>query len=203
MMIVIIALIVIVLVIPINLLPYFGQREKLRAIPWLYFFTIGLAFMIIEIILIQKYTLFVGPAVYSIAVILLTLLVFSGVGSRFSGKTSDRTAFLGIVIWLLLDILVFRRLFSELSSLAITPRIFISALLIAPLGFFMGMPFPKAALRVGSLIDWGFAINGAASVLGATLILLVAFAWGFTVALLIAAALYLLAWAMMSWKSAW
>ena len=79
----------------------------------------------------------------------------------------------------------------------------IGALVIAPLGFFMGMPFPKAALRVGTLIDWGFAVNGAASVLGATLILLVVFAWGFTAALLIAVALYLVAGLMLSWKSAW
>jgi len=203
MIIVIIALIVMVLVVPINLVPYLGKREKLRAVPWLYFFTIGLAFMIIEIMLIQKYTLFVGPAVYSIAVILLTLLICSGIGSRFSAKVADRTAFLGIIIWLLLDILVFRRLFYELTSLSITPRIVIAALLVAPLGFFMGMPFPKAALRVGTLIDWGFAVNGAASVLGATLILLVAFAWGFTAALLIAAVLYLAAWLMLSWKAAW
>ncbi|MFC1475648.1 hypothetical protein ACFLQW_01445, partial [Candidatus Zixiibacteriota bacterium] len=203
MMIVIIALIVVVLVIPINLVPYFTRREKLRAIPWLYFFVIGLAFMIVEVILIQKYTLFVGPAVYSIAVILLTLLIAAGIGSRFAKKVSNWVPFLGIIIWLLLDILVFRHLFYELAALAITPRILITALLVAPLGFFMGMPFPKAALRVGPLIDWGFAVNGAASVLGATLILLVAFAWGFTAALLIAGALYLLAWLMMSWESAW
>jgi hypothetical protein len=203
MIIVIIAVIVIVLVIPINLVPYLGKREKLRALPWLYFFIIGLAFMAVEVILIQKYTLFVGPAVYSIAVILLTLLVSSGIGSRFSAKVRDRTAFVSIMAWLLLDIFIFPRLFQELTMLPITARILISALLISPLGFFMGMPFPKAALRVGTLIDWGFAINGAASVLGATLILLVAFAWGFTAALLIAAALYLAAWAMLSWKAAW
>lgn len=203
MMIVIIALVVVVLVIPINLLPYFSRREKLRAIPWLYFFVIGLAFMIVEVVLIQKYTFFVGPAVYSIAVILLTLLVASGIGSRFSEKISNHVAFLGIIAWLLVDILVFRRLFYELTGLAMPSRILLTALAIAPLGFFMGMPFPKAALRVGTLIDWGFAVNGAASVLGATLILLVVFAWGFTAALLIGAALYLLAWLMISWKAAW
>ena len=57
----------------------------------------------------------------------------------------------------------------------------------------MGMPFPKATLRVGELVDWGFAVNGTASVLGSTGILLVAFTWGFDAALAVGGALYLLA----------
>ena len=60
--------------------------------------------------------------------------------------------------------------------------ILITILMIAPLGFFMGMPFPRAALRVGRLVDWVFAVNGAASVLGSAGIMLVAFTWGFQVA---------------------
>jgi len=56
----------------------------------------------------------------------------------------------------------------------------------------MGMPFPKGALRVGALVDWGFAVTGAASVLGATGIVLVAFTYGFSVSLLSGAGVYLL-----------
>jgi thiamine transporter ThiT len=70
----------------------------------------------------------------------------------------------------------------------------------------MGMPFPKGAVRVGELVDWGFAVNGAASVLGATGILLIAFTWGLSAALLTGAALYLGAfWVLRStdgWNSA-
>ena len=83
------------------------------------------------------------------------------------------------------------------------PRMVVAVLIVLPVGVFMGMPFPKGALRVRSLIDWGFAVNGAASVVGATMILLVAMTWGFTVALLLGAALYLLAWLLMSHESAW
>ena len=67
----------------------------------------------------------------------------------------------------------------------------------------MGIPFPKGALRVGPLVDWGFAVNGAASVLGGTAILLVAFNAGFAVALSLAAALYLLAGGLLAVRSAW
>lgn len=199
----IILIVIIVLVLPLNLLPYFMKKDKLKAVPWLYFFTIGAAFMIVEVILIQKYTLFVGPSVYSIATILLTLLVASGLGSRFSEKVGDGVAFGMICLWLLLEIFVFRHLTGALSALTVFPRILITALLIFPLGFFMGMPFPKGTLKVRELIDWGFAVNGAASVLGATAVILVALAFGLNAALMTAAVLYLLAFGFISLKSAW
>lgn len=201
--IVIILIVIIVLVLPLNLLPYFMKKDKLKAVPWLYFFTIGAAFMIVEVILIQKYTLFVGPSVYSITTILLTLLVASGLGSRFSEKVGDGVAFGMICLWLLLEIFVFRHLTGALSALTVFPRILITALLIFPLGFFMGMPFPKGTLKVRELIDWGFAVNGVASVLGATAVILVALAFGLNAALMAAVVLYLLAFGFISLKSAW
>ncbi|MCP4580498.1 MAG: hypothetical protein GY839_02690 [candidate division Zixibacteria bacterium] len=195
--------VVLLILIPLNLIPYFISAEKLKAVPWLYFFFIGAAFMIIEVILTQQYARFIGPSVYSIATVLLTLLIASGIGSRFSRMFGDRTAFIGIIAWVVLNIIVFEPLVSALAGLTIWPRILIAAVLLAPLGFFMGMPFPKGSLRVGELIDWGFAVNGAASVLGATGILLVAMAYGFSIALLVGAALYFVAMLLHSYKSAW
>jgi len=192
-----------VLVLPLNLIPYFTRGEKLRAAPWLYFFTIGMAFMVVEVVMIQKYTLFVGPSVYSVATILLTLLVASGIGSRFARSIDRKIVFPAIIIWLLLDIFVFGSLTTALGGAEMFTRMLVTALLIAPLGFFMGIPFPKGALKVGELVDWGFAVNGAASVLGATAIVLVAITFGFTAALLIGAGLYLLAYALISFKPGW
>jgi len=203
MIIVAIILIVIVLAIPLNLLPYFKSGEKLKIVPWLYFFTIGMAFMLVEVILIQKYTFFVGPQSYSVATILFTLLLASGIGSRFSKKVPAKIAFMMIVGWILLDALVFKYIIYGITGWSMAPRIILTMLLIAPLGFFMGMPFPKAALRVGELIDWGFAVNGAASVIGASAIMLVAFEYGFTVCLIIGAVMYLLAYGLYSAKAAW
>ena len=131
------------------------------------------------------------------------LLICSGIGSRFANRVSDAVPFIGIVVWILLDILVFKNLFYSLGHLEMLPRILITVLLICPLGFFMGMPFPKGTLKVRDLIDWGFAVNGAASVLGSTLIVLAAFAYGFTAALLFGAFLYFLAFLLVSLKSAW
>jgi len=195
--------IIILLIMPLNLLPFFMKEKKLKAAPWLYFFIIGMGFMIIEIILIQKYALFIGASVYSLITILTTLLIASGIGSRFAPKFSNKTPFLGIIVWILLDILIFGNLTSALAGLTILPRIVITAILVAPLGFFMGMPFPKAALKVGELVDWGFAVNGAASTFGAVSIMLVVFAFGFNVGLILSALLYGIAWFLISEKFDW
>ncbi|MEZ5357855.1 MAG: hypothetical protein R3F48_03425 [Candidatus Zixiibacteriota bacterium] len=202
MMVVILAVVVVILI-PLNIIPYFISDKKLRALPWLYFFFIGMGFMVIEVILIQKYTLFIGAPIYSIATVLLTMLIASGIGSRFSEKFSIGTAIGVIIVWLLLDIFVFGALTKALVGLSLFPRLIVTAILIAPLGFFMGMPFPKATKRVGELVDWGFAVNGAASVFAATGIMLVAFAHGFTLCLLIGGVCYLLALASFKAKAAW
>ncbi|MCP4656211.1 MAG: hypothetical protein GY856_12430 [bacterium] len=201
--IVVILLVILILVVPLNLVPYFMKAERLRAIPWLYFFAIGMAFMAVEVILIQKYTLLIGPSIYSIVVILLALLISSGIGSRFARRFTNSTIFAAIVAWLLLDVFVFRYLIYALGDFTMWPRILLTGLLIAPLGFFMGMPFPKGALRVGALVDWGFAVNGAASVLGSTVIILIAFTFGFSAALLVGAFLYLAAFMLISRRTSW
>ena len=204
LMMVIILLVIGVMVIPLNILPYFVTKgEKLKAAPWLYFFAIGMGFMIVEVILMQQFSLFIGPSLYSIVTILLTLLLFSGIGSRFSERFDNRIIFVAIVAWLLLDIFLFKFVVNSLGSLEMPGRIAVTALLIAPLGFFMGMPFPKAGLRVKELIDWGFAVNGAASVFGSTLIILVAISFGFSVSLFMASVLYLAAFGLISMKTGW
>jgi len=195
--------IVILIIIPLNLLPFLFKGEKLKAVPWLYFFTIGMAFMIVEVILMQKYTFFIGPSVYSLITILLTLLLFSGIGSRFAEKVENRKVFIGIFIWLMLDIFIFRYVIDSLGGAQLLLRMLITAVLIAPLGFLMGMPFPKGTLKVGPLVDWAFAVNGAASVLGSTVIILIAISLGFTAALLLGAVLYLAAFGLISYSKAW
>ncbi len=204
LLIVTILLVVMGLVVPLNLLPYAATRgPRLRAGPWLYFGAIGFAFMAVEVILIQRYTLFIGPSTLSFTTILLTLLVASGLGSASARRVPDAVAFAGIIAWLLLEIVFWRRATGALASIALPARLAVTALLVAPLGFFMGMPFPKAGLRVGELIPWGFAVNGAASVLGATAIMLIAFARGYDAALLLAAAIYAFAYLLLARKRVW
>lgn len=202
-LIIVIIIIILAIIVPLNILPYFTQKEKLPFLGWAYFFAIGTGFMIIEVVLIQRYTLFIGPSVYTIMATLFTLLLGSGIGSKFSTKCNDKVPFIGIVLWVLLEIFVFRSLTTLLVGLTILPRILVSAILILPLGFFLGMPFPKGAKRVERLIDWGFAVNGAASVFGAAFILLVSFSYGFNAALLLGAGFYFLAFLFINFKKSW
>jgi hypothetical protein len=195
--------VVVVVAFPLMLLPYFFSREKLKPGPWLYFFLIGVAFMSVEVVLIQKYTLFIGASVYSIAAVLVSLLISSSLGAGVSDRVSHKTAFWGIIILLILEAVFFRQITGGLVYLSTEARALVAAMMVAPVGFFMGMPFPKAASRVGELVDWGFAVNGVASVVGGTAIVLVSFTFGFTAALLLGAALYLLAYWLYSSERAW
>ncbi len=203
LIILIILIIIIAVIIPLNLFPYLFRQPKLKPLPWIYFFLIGSAFMMLEVVLIQKYTMFIGSSVYCIATILITLLFFSGLGSLFSTNFKTATPFIGIFIWILLDILLFKHFVTFLGNFSMIPRILFSIVLLAPLSFFMGMPFPKAGLIVGDLIDWGFAVNGAASTFGATIVLLISFTYGFNFALIIGGILYLAAMFIISKREAW
>lgn len=199
----IILAITLVLVIPLNLLPYLLKGEKLKTKPWLYFFFLGMGFMMIEVVLIQKYALFIGTSVYSIITTLITLLLFSGIGSFFTGQVNKNIIFPAILGWLFLQILLFDVIILLFGTSPLLIRIIITALMIAPLGFFMGMPFPLAGVKIGKLIDWGFAVNGSASVLGSTLVVLIAFNYGFTVALLLGGLCYLAAYLLIFTEKGW
>ena len=88
-------------------------------------------------------------------------------------------------------------LFGALVALPAAAKMTLSAALIAPLAFAMGMPFPLglARLAVGApdWIPWAWAINGCASVVSAVLATLLAIHFGFTAVVGLAVALYVLA----------
>lgn len=191
------------IVVPLNLIPFLRRGPRMRTAGWLYFFAIGAGFMIIEVILLQQFTLIIGPSAYTLAVLLFALLLCSGLGSRFSLTVPDWVPFAGIAGWILLDVLCFAACADAFAPFPMWCRMLACAGLIAPLGFLMGMPFAKGAARVGAWVDWGFAVNGAASVLGSAAVLLIAFRFGFRAALLAGASLYLAAWLLLAWRAAW
>jgi hypothetical protein len=172
-----------VIVVPLNLLPFLRKGERLAVQSWGYFFCIGIGYMIVEVILIQQYTLFIGSSITSIALVLMVLLVASGVGSLHSRRYDAHTIFGGIALWLVADVLLFRHFSYFLGGWDFVPRIALSALVIAPVGYLMGMPFPLAAVRKPELVDWAFAVTGSASVIGSVLAVLVASGFGYAAAL--------------------
>lgn len=79
----------------------------------------------------------------------------------------------------------------------------ISVLLIAPLAFFMGMPFPLGLSRVAQespgFIPWAWGANGCASVLGAILATMLSIHFGFKMVIGLAVMLYFFS-AVVFWR---
>ncbi|MDP1665238.1 MAG: SAM-dependent methyltransferase [Methylobacter sp.] len=166
-----------------------------------YFFSLGLAFLFIEIAFIQKFILILHHPLYAITVVLSTFLLSAGIGSYFSTKLSHSTEKLAFMLPMaaiaLLSIsysLGFESITDFLLKIGSLSRYLFSIILIAPLGFCMGMPFPMALAKISqttpALIPWAWGINGCASVISAILATLIAMQFGFTVLIFLAVCLY-------------
>lgn len=169
----------------------------------LYFACLGLGFMFIEIGLLRRFILFLGPPIYSLAVILCSLLVSSGIGALCSSRVPSarlRRWLPGVLLALVLLSIVYvfglSRLLGPWLGLPVSARCLVAGLLLVPLGLLMGMPLPlgmRLFHRDNDLLPWSWGVNSATSVLGAILAVVVAMNAGFTVTLLTGTLLYLLA----------
>lgn len=171
-----------------------------------YFSALGLAFLFIEIAFIQKFILFLHHPMYAASVVLSSFLIFAGLGSAwsrqkqttFSLMRSTGYAIIGIVCLSLIYLLGLGAVFEGLMTLPIWGKVAVTIILIVPLAFCMGIPFPSALTRLGelapNLIPWAWGINGCASVLSAVLATLIAIHAGFSTVIVMAGFLYLVAW---------
>jgi hypothetical protein len=165
---------------------------------------LGAGFMLIEVALLQRFVLLLGHPVYSLTVTLFSVLLGTGVGSLISRRIEDarlrRTiefVLIGVVAVAVLAILALPSIIRSAISASHEARIALTVLLIAPAGVLMGMPLP-AGIRLmtanhSALVPWAWGMNGALSVIGATLAVFIAMNWGFSVTLTTGAAFYLAA----------
>jgi hypothetical protein len=170
-------------------------RQSHSRLLMLYFAAIGLAFMMVEIGQLERLIVFLGHPIYGLTVVLFVLLIASSVGSLYSERFGGWIWLLPVLLgaFILLSPAVTRQL-----AAASTPvRVIVSAMLLFPSGFFMGMAFPlgvKQARYVdGSPTAWYWGINGAFSVISSVLGLVVAVFWGVTVTLLVGLMAYVVA----------
>ena len=169
-----------------------------------YFLGLGLAFLFIEIAFIQKFVLFLGHPLYAVAVVLSAFLVSAGLGSgvaprfaRWYGGGAIPIAVTGIGAVAALYLTALPPLLGWLAPLPQAFKVIAALCLVAPLGFFMGMPFPLGLARARALspdlLPWAWGINGCASVIGAVLATVAAVHLGFTAVVVLAVALYITA----------
>ena len=175
---------------------FFKSNKKIKKIPLVYFFAIGLGYLFIEIVFIQKFILFLGHIIFSSSSIIFSMLLFSSFGALCSQKLKIKK--LNKIIFIIFILIIFY-IFSLdfiidlFISLNLIPKIILSILLTAPLGFFMGFPFPLGIRMIKKeIIAWAWAVNGSASVLSPLLAILIALFFGYNSVLFLASLLYLI-----------
>lgn len=170
-------------------LPYVGSL--------IYFAALGFGFIAVELALLQHLTLLVGHPIYTLSVLLFTLLAFGGIGASLSSRWSMWKACAAVAVIGAIEALALPKLVPMLLWLPLWGRIAVAILMIAPLGLAMGMPFPRGLKQTGegSLpappFYWG--LNGVMSVIGSVTTVFVALIWGFQAAMLMGSACYVLA----------
>jgi hypothetical protein len=179
------------------------KREGLQtpqALPVLaYFSLLGAGYMFVQIVLIQRFTLFIGYPTHATVTVIASMLTFSAVGSLVSRPLLCSAARLRLALALItalvgLSIVVLPPIFAVLLRLPDLARMLVSAALIAPLAFVMGMPFPTGLRQLGerapAMVPWAWGMNGVFSVLGSVVVILISMLSSFTVALVCGALCY-------------
>jgi hypothetical protein len=193
------------------LAPLLARRAIWKAIPHkgraaVYFGSLGLGFMFLEVSLIQRLTLLLGYPTYSLTVTLFSLLVATGVGSLLSERFQLPRKALLIRLFAVLVVLV------AFFTLGLTPlveaaiawplpaRIALAIAVLTPLGLCLGMFMPLGLGAVASLseyseeyVAWAWAINGFSSVVASVLTTILSMTFGFSAVMLIALGIYALA----------
>jgi hypothetical protein len=181
--------------------------------PLLYFVAVGLGYILVEIAFIQRFVLFLGHPTYALTVVIFLLMISSGAGSLFSRLWLPRTKLAWVplvlvIVTILADVFFLPGRLAALVGLDFGYRLLVSGVLLVPLGFVMGMPFPTGLRALAALpapefpsgqgasdnsVEWAWAMNAAASVLGSVLAMVIAIQFGLNVTLACGATAYLLA----------
>lgn len=165
-----------------------------------YFALLGLAYMFVEVALIQKSILLLEQPPVAVATVLASLLVSSGCGSllgqRFPRLERPATL-LGIALVVSLCAISLPWLIAFAQTWPLPLRSTFFCLIVAFPGTLMGIPFPAGLRLLGrtapALIPWGWTVNGTLSVLAPLLAIMIAMAAGFRGVLLVGAGAYFLA----------
>jgi hypothetical protein len=179
-----------------------SPRQKTGTL--IYFGALGLGYMFAEIILIQRFVLYLGHPVFALSAVISTMLIASGAGSLLSDRMKAGPALpqklaLAIAFLLLVYAVSLTPLIRHTLSAPMPVKIFLSLSIIALPAFFMGMLFPLGIRFLSGYDDtqipWAWGINGCLSVISTSLATMIAVEAGFQTVMMIAAGSYLLAFA--------
>ena len=168
----------------------------------LYFSLIGSAFMFVEMALIQRLNVFTGHPIYSLGILLFTLIASTGVGSFVSDHlplTRRPWVYVFPIITAVSVVVlntVLHYLLSYMMAEDTTTKILMSVLVIFPVGMLMGLFFPTGMRLVQSHYEgdtpWFWALNGIMGVLCSALSVFFSIIFGISINFYIAAVAYAL-----------
>jgi spermidine synthase len=173
--------------------------RELPLAPLAYFACLGAGFMFVEMGLMQRFVLLLGHPVYSLSVILFTLLLGGGLGSALSRRLGSPARTLAVAIPAIIVVSlayswVLPSLMASWVAWARPLRILVAIAFLLPLGLLLGMPLPAGFRLISEqrpgVLAWAWGVNGAMSVLGATLAIYVAMTYGFARVALYGAIIY-------------
>lgn len=168
-----------------------------------YFLCVGVGYILIQVALIQKFVLFLGHPTYALMVIVFSMLVSSSLGSFYSKKFISgndhrwRNVLIGVPVLVTLLAFAAAPLTTALVGLPLPAKMLITVLMIAPVAFLMGMPFPTGLSHLEQMhapsVRWAWALNAASSVLGSASAIFLAIYIGLRATLIVGGCCYLLA----------
>jgi hypothetical protein len=177
--------------------------KRLEQINVLCFFSaLGFGFMLFEMGLLQRLTVYLAHPVWASATVLSGFLLFGGVGSSLSTLISKRLGVVhlaviaGVVTAGITVVWFTEWLLTLTGGLELPFRIATTYLLLAPLAVPMGMVFPLGLKRLGKVqprwIAWAWSANGFTSVLATLCAPALAMQWGFDLVVWLAIGCYFL-----------
>jgi hypothetical protein len=179
------------------------KKSKGKISVLFYFGAIGIGFMFVEIILIQRFVLYLGQPVYAVSAVLSIMCLVSGIGSYFSSKFRPDTRKFYLIYIMIFMILIIYSLYltaflGYTAESNIVLRIFITSLIVGLPAFFMGMPFPLGLQTLSikkhdDKLAWAYGIDGFFSVIATPMALIIAIEASSVLVISLAAVAYLTA----------
>ncbi|MDR2923664.1 MAG: hypothetical protein LBU85_10035 [Treponema sp.] len=190
------------------LIPVIGRRKTLfkkrrgTIGVILYYAGLGLGYMLIEIYLIQRLAVFLSNPTYSTSMVITVMLISSALGNITSGLLKRYRVFVvpaacvlvgGGLLFYIFGLSGFLAIFHSSSMIT---RFLVSALIIAPPAFFMGIPYPNGLDSLQEtkphLLPWAWGMNGGLSLVGSAMARLLSVSSGFPVLLKLGIGIYLM-----------
>ena len=204
-------------------LPFVATRkaggDRPRPVPdrWrllVYFAALGLGFMVVEISMIQRFSLLLGYPTLSLSVSLFTLLIATALGARWSawvqGDIRRRLTMTVAAMWAItiVYLLISDTVTEQVLAWSQAGRIALVIVMLFPIGVMLGMFLPTgvdkarelagvAGADTGRVVAWCWAVNGFFSVIGSTSTTMLSMTFGFDRTMVIGLVLYAVATAAM------